>query len=224
MNKTDEAIPMMKKAARKGHPEAQYNLGYAYEEGVGVKQNMKRAMKWYKKSADQDYTNALYTMMMAYAEGNHVEQSHEQAFEYALKCAEQNDPTCMFNVIGSYKDGIGTEQDKTKMIEWAIRLGKQEAPKNIHLSGKISSTRLQLAQMYRDGIDVEKNHVTAYAWFLIFNEDKTQLTPAQQNSIIEEIKSLEEELIESDRKKAKKEAEELLQRPLTKYNKLYEVE
>ncbi|MGB3589816.1 MAG: hypothetical protein WBA23_24925, partial [Tunicatimonas sp.] len=133
-------------------------------------------------------------MMMAYGNGSGIEQNMDKAFSYALKCAENNDATCMFNVINCYKEGIGTEIDLEKMLEWAIRLGKLENPENLSRSGKITSARLNLATMYRDGIDVKKDMFKSYQWFLIYNEFKKDFSYIQQQQTVKEIQELETSL------------------------------
>ena len=101
-------------------------------------------------------------MMMAYGSGNGVQQDFNKAFSYALKCAENGDGTCMFNLISCYKEGMGTDKSIDKMLEWAIRLGKIENPENLQKSGYITSARLNLAYIYRDGIDVEQDFFKSY--------------------------------------------------------------
>ena len=45
------------KLAKKGHVEAQYNLGVMYEHGRGVPKNHKEAVKWYRLAAEQELVN-----------------------------------------------------------------------------------------------------------------------------------------------------------------------
>ena len=45
-------------AAEQGNTCAQYNLGYYYQEGYGVSQDLERAIYWYSKSAEQGNTCA----------------------------------------------------------------------------------------------------------------------------------------------------------------------
>jgi len=52
------AIPWLRKAARQGNPWAQYQLGYAYQEGLGVPRNKRLAMHYYQLSAAQGYDSA----------------------------------------------------------------------------------------------------------------------------------------------------------------------
>lgn len=222
--KYNEAIPILKQAAELGSAESQYNLGYCYQSGVGVDQNLEKAIEWYLKSAEQGFNDALYKMMMAYGNGSGVEQNMERAFSYALKCAENNDATCMFNVINCYKQGMGTEKDSEKMLEWAIRLGKLENPENLSLSGNITSARLNLAYMYRDGVDVEKDLFKSYQWFLIYNEFKREFSYIQQQQILKEIQELEKSLTADQIDNGQKEAENLLGRPLNNIGNLYKAE
>ena len=41
------------KVAKKGHTQAQYNLGLMYDKGQGVPQDYKEAVKWTRLSAEQ---------------------------------------------------------------------------------------------------------------------------------------------------------------------------
>lgn len=222
--KINEAIPILKQAAELGNAESQYNLGYCYQAGVGVGRNLEKAVEWYLKSAEQGFNDALYQMMMAYGNGSGVEQNMEKAFSYALKCAENDDATCMFNVINCYKEGVGTEKDSEKMLEWAIRLGKLENPENLSLSGNITSARLNLAYMYRDGADVEKDLFTSYQWFLIYNEFKRDFSYIQQEQIVKEIQWVEKKLTADQIENGQEEAEKLLGRPLKNIENLYKAE
>jgi len=222
--KVNQAIPLVKKAAKRGDAEAQYNLGYCFEKGVGVEINQDKSIKWYQKSAQQNYMDAEYALMMAYAEGKGVEKNNEIAFEYALRCAEKKDPTCMFNVIGSYQDGRGIEADSTQLLKWAFKLAKLPNPPNQYQSGKITSARLQIAQMYTSGNLVNQNLFEAYKWYLIYNENKYDVAYLQQEQIISKIKTIESSLNNEQIKQAKKEAEELIERPLSNLNQLYKAE
>ncbi len=222
--KVDQAIPLVKKSAKRGNAEAQYNLGYCYEKGVGVKVNQDQAIRWYQKSADQQYMDAEYAMMSAYAEGKGVEKNNEKAFEYALKCAEKKDPTCIFNVVGSYQDGRGVEKDTDKMLEWAFKLAKLPSPKNKYQSGKITSSRLQIAELYAKGELIDQDFYQAYLWYLIYNENKSDLAFLQQEKVISRIKEIEEKLTEKELNSAPSDAEKLIHRPLNNLSLLYRAE
>lgn len=48
------------KAANLEYPEAEYNLGYMYYNGISIKKDKEKARYWFKKAADQGYSNAQY--------------------------------------------------------------------------------------------------------------------------------------------------------------------
>ena len=50
------------KAGNSGNAEAQYKLGKAYKEGIGVEQNDEEARKWFNLAASQDHMLAKYNV------------------------------------------------------------------------------------------------------------------------------------------------------------------
>ena len=64
------------KLAKKGHVEAQYNLGVMYEHGRGVPKNHKEAVKWYRLSAEQGDASAQFNLGILYAKGEGVPQDY----------------------------------------------------------------------------------------------------------------------------------------------------
>jgi TPR repeat protein len=60
-------------------------VGITYENGQGVKQDLKEAAKWYRKAADQRPAGAQFKLGDAYQ----FEQGAEQDFKEAVKCYQQ---------------------------------------------------------------------------------------------------------------------------------------
>jgi hypothetical protein len=50
-----EALEWFRKAAERGHPQAQFNLGNMYLKGQGVKPDREEARKWFTKAADRGH-------------------------------------------------------------------------------------------------------------------------------------------------------------------------
>ena len=65
--------------AEKGVAQAQYNLGVMYEKGKGVKQNHRKAKKWFSLAADQGLIQAQTTLASMYHEGEGVLINQEAA-------------------------------------------------------------------------------------------------------------------------------------------------
>ena len=71
--------------AEQGDAEAQFNLGFCYDDGRGVTKNTKEAVKWYRKAAEQDYAPAQFNLGYCYANGQGVGKNKEEAPEIAKK-------------------------------------------------------------------------------------------------------------------------------------------
>ena len=65
--------------ADQGFASAQSNLGYCYEQGKGVPQDLKEAVRWYRLAADQGYAVAKYNLGYCYAQGKGVPQDLKEA-------------------------------------------------------------------------------------------------------------------------------------------------
>ena len=50
------SMPDLIKKAESGDPEAQFQVGRAYEDGAAIEQNDELAVRWYRKAADQGYS------------------------------------------------------------------------------------------------------------------------------------------------------------------------
>jgi uncharacterized protein len=70
-----EWIPL----AEQGNADAQHNLGWMYEEGLGVPQDHKTAVKWYTLAAEQGDARAQYDLGWRYGHGLGVPQDNVYA-------------------------------------------------------------------------------------------------------------------------------------------------
>ena len=61
---------------------AQYNLGVMYENGEGVPQDDKEAVRWYRKSAEQGHADAQNNLALMYAPGRGVPQDYKEAYAW----------------------------------------------------------------------------------------------------------------------------------------------
>lgn len=65
--------------AKKGDPDAQFNVGHAYEQGAGVRRDMSQALSWYRKAADQNHDYAQYSIGLFYEQGLGMKKNTGQA-------------------------------------------------------------------------------------------------------------------------------------------------
>lgn len=69
------------KSAELGHPLSQYNLGNAYQKGLGVVQDDAKAAYWWQRAAAQGIPNAAYNLGVQYMDGRGVPQDYQQALK-----------------------------------------------------------------------------------------------------------------------------------------------
>ncbi len=55
---TEDKITQLQREAQEGNPDAQYNLAYLYENGLGVPKDETRALDLYQQAADQGHPAA----------------------------------------------------------------------------------------------------------------------------------------------------------------------
>ncbi len=86
------------KKANNGNKESEFIIGYLYENGRGVPQNINEAVKWYRKSAKKKYTKALNNLAYLYQNGNGVEKDKRKAEELLKMSAKQGDDVACLNL------------------------------------------------------------------------------------------------------------------------------
>jgi TPR repeat protein len=86
------------KDARLGLPQAQYQLGLMYANGVGVKRNYVQALAWVRKAAERGLPAAQYLLGTRYESGSSVAQSDQAAFQWFTKAAEQGHPRAFYRL------------------------------------------------------------------------------------------------------------------------------
>ncbi|MEE7627255.1 SEL1-like repeat protein [Methylobacter sp. Wu8] len=58
INITEDRIAQLQREAQAGDPDAQYNLAYLYENGLGVPKNEVKALDLYQQAADHGHSAA----------------------------------------------------------------------------------------------------------------------------------------------------------------------
>jgi len=73
-------------------------LGFAYDDGIGVPQDYKEAVKWYRLAAYQGDAAAQYNLGYMYYEGLGVPQDYKEAIKWWGLAAEQRNERAQFNL------------------------------------------------------------------------------------------------------------------------------
>lgn len=75
-----QAFPLIKAAADKGHVEATYQVGLAYLSGLGTLQNYRSALEYFTKSAELGHMEAEYRLGLLYRDGLATPPNKEIAY------------------------------------------------------------------------------------------------------------------------------------------------
>ena len=96
-----------------------YRTGYAYELGLGkVRQNFRRALRFYKDAAKLRNVSAQFRLGLIYARSPEMDPRGTKAFRYFHEAALQGHAEAQHRLALCYQNGLGTEQDKEKAVYW----------------------------------------------------------------------------------------------------------
>ena len=163
MSEPDLTMKILREKAENGDVESQFNLGIQYQDGKGVEQNFKEAVKWYRKAAEQGDADAQNNLGFMYEKGLGVERDFDEATKWFHKAAEQGDSDAQFNLGEHYEKGLGVERDFDEATKWYRKASEQgdiEAQKrleNLIISQVESSNEPFIPDGYKE-ILWPKNH------------------------------------------------------------------
>lgn len=111
--------------AEAGNAEAQNNLGFMYEEGLGVGQNYLLAMNWYRQAADSGLAQAQHNMGMLYHHGYGVAQNRSEAVRWFERAADQALAESEYMLGLAKQTGEGTPLDYSQARALFLRAALQ---------------------------------------------------------------------------------------------------
>jgi TPR repeat protein len=117
--------------AKQGDALAQFKLGVMYDDGKGVKKNLKTAQDWYTKSADQGLADAQYNLGLGYYSGVFTGASSNRYYFHSLfgKAANQGHPEAEYMLGVIYEHGItGGVISLTQAASWFQRAADHGIP------------------------------------------------------------------------------------------------
>lgn len=129
-----------------------YNLGVAYDRGIGVTKRYKRALYWYEKAAHESNVEGLYAMALHFnCRSRLKDRDYKRAFLMCKRAASADHDRAL-NLLGiMYQNGIGVginlEKAKDSYLK-ASRLGNAYGMNNVAwliLNKPCTSTDAQLA-------------------------------------------------------------------------------
>ena len=169
---TKEGLKRIKKFAKQGNPEAQFDMGYCYESGDGVTHNYEKAIKWYKLSAEQGNEYSQYRLGELSRLGIINMINDEDAAKLFKMSADQGCAQAQCSLGVCYLNGIGVAKNDIE----AIKLIKMSAEQ------EYIDACLILGWLYFYGRGVNKNVEEAISWY---RKAAIQGDPQAQYKLIE---------------------------------------
>ncbi len=166
-------VAQLQAQAQAGDPDAQLNLGRAYEDGNGLPQSDQQAVKWYRVAAEQGNAIAQNNLGLMFRSGRGVEQNKQEAVRWYRKAARQKSPAAMFNLGASYYNGDGVGIDDTTAFAWfllAQHLGNKPATEAVNRMDE-EAKRFQtgafekIGDMYQKGEELPQSPSDAVIWY-----------------------------------------------------------
>lgn len=156
-NDYKNAVKWHKKAAKPGHLDAEFQLGYIYQEGLGeIERNPYKARKYYEPLAASGNAAALNNLANLYNDGRGVRQDYKKALDLYLKSAKKGNPLAMFHAgIIYYKGHQNSRNNEMEAAEWI-----EKSAKAGHLPAII-----KMGHFSRKGIGVEPDNIKAMEWY-----------------------------------------------------------
>ncbi len=113
------AVLYYEKAVTLGSLEGYCNLGYCYQEGLGVVLNSQKAYELYKFAADHEYNRAYRMLASCHMNGIYVDANMAEALGWLTKAADNGDVLAMYYCGSMLEKGEeGVPADPKKAREW----------------------------------------------------------------------------------------------------------
>lgn len=115
-----QAVRLWAQHATGGDADAQYQLGFAHEEGIGAPIDERIAARWYGSAANQGHAAAQAALAVMLREGRGVSQDFAAARTLAAAAAEQGSETGAYVLGLMHARGEGAAANQTEAFRWFL--------------------------------------------------------------------------------------------------------
>ena len=114
--------------AQAGDPQAQYDLGVAYDVGQEVNRDLEVAFGWFLKAANQGHAEAQFTTGQCYFYGDGITQDKALGAKWYYEAAVQDHTQAIYDLGECYFLGEGVERDHAESLKWFSKAAAQGEP------------------------------------------------------------------------------------------------
>jgi TPR repeat protein len=124
----EAALAWFNTAAEAGHAEAQVELAFLHDTGVGVPQDAAVATHWYGLAAAQGHAFAQCRYALRLAEGVGIERDRRRMVHWLAQAARQNDGEALQQLGRVLAGGLGVRRDPIAAQALFVLAGRHGAP------------------------------------------------------------------------------------------------
>lgn len=150
------AVRAWRPLAEAGNRDAQFNLGLAYENGLGVPADARAAERWYRRAAEQHDRQAQAYLAEMHAKGLGIPRDDSEALHWYRRAAERGHAESQYNVGLFYATGRGVAPSVVQAVAWITVAEENGAGKTDllgqlrrHMSARDLTEALRLAEDVR---------------------------------------------------------------------------
>ena len=201
-------------AAKAGHPQAQFYLGYMYETGVRIAKDTAKAALWYRRAGEQGHVQAQYNLAQLYLRGDGVLRDPAAAAAWYRRAAGAGMLDAQYALAALLEAGDGLAVDLREAAEWYQRAADQgsagaannlaillmrgevierEVSRALELyrfaaEAGLANAQFNLAAAYISGEGIEPDYVLAHRWLKASaNQDQVTAVADQARRILPEL-------------------------------------
>ena len=135
-------------------PNARYNLGVLYHQGLGTDQNLAAALGWYHAAADLGHPDAMYNLGIANIEGIGTSYQPQKAALYFRDAANNGVMEAAYNLGLIHENGLLGAPDTDEALYWykvAADKNSSEARAALNdLSKRLGKTEKEIEAIYKE--------------------------------------------------------------------------
>lgn len=113
-----ESFQAFYQAAQEGDPRAQLQVGFCYEEGLGVQKDYSHAAQWYEQAAKNGNSQAMKNLGQLLEYGAGVQEDWVSAAKWYKRAAESGNVDAMASLARAYQFGVGLPQNRQAALYW----------------------------------------------------------------------------------------------------------
>lgn len=140
--------------AENGNGWAMAQLGWAYLQGIGVRENATEAIKWYKRAAELGDSHSMHNLGIIYHNGKATRRNGPVAIEWYKKAIEAGNSAAFFSLGLVYFDGELVDRDPKAALSHFKQGADLGDPASMYM----------LALMYDQGDGVGRDRFQAADW------------------------------------------------------------